>query len=396
MLDQAWSPSYECHLLLKAAICSLDKAQKAWLEWCQIQSIDRASWAEVRLLASVVKRIDQIDPNCSFRPKIEGVRRFIWARNQIHFSKNYPFLNLLDGIPCMLLKGAARVALNPSLAGERFMRDIDLLLPVDQIEEGVKRLLRGGMRPKHGKIPPVERSAAFDAVYQSSECEIDIHAKALRWGRHGNFDEELWNRACEVEWRGKKYWVPSASDQFIISIAHGMIADVDKPVDWVLDAFAAMNEEGFSWESVVEESRRRKLGVPLKKGVRYLREELGLNIPLAVQNSLGGGWLLQKEFSSDSKPRHERGVRDRLWSALSECFRSGLQRWKNPPNNYLKFMWKRGKSGNYDLLYKRQWVGRLRVRKFYSTIRWATEEFSMDQLKIIALDKELRPLSQDS
>ena len=174
-------PSDSAVNLLKARLLPIDQARPAWKAWCEACDIDAASWMEVRLLAGIGERMDELDPDSPLRPRLEGVRRFIWTRNQIRLARSMPFLQALAdaGLPFMLLKGGARIALSSDAAGQRFIRDIDVLIARDRMFEAVDVVLGKGFRPMTGRLPGSARAVPFDHVYGGGAtgregCEIDL------------------------------------------------------------------------------------------------------------------------------------------------------------------------------------------------------------------------------
>ncbi len=325
-------PSQSAVNLLKARLLPIGPARAAWKAWCETADIDTASWREVRLLAGVGARMDQLDPDSPLRPRMEGIRRFIWTRNQLRLGHSMPFLEVLAeaGIPFMLLKGGARIALSPQAVGERFIRDIDILVAQDRVSDAVEAILKKGFRPMTGRLPGSTRASPFDHVYGGGVtgregCEIDLHYAALRYGRWGDFDGPLWARSVGARLRGIEFRVPSASDQFVIAIVHGLVGDVDAPADWVLDAVDARARAGFSWTTVVGETKARKIGVAMAVGTTFLETEFGVTVPPEIRRALGvrsSHFLGRREFEIETRLSSQRSLLDGYILGMAEALRS--------------------------------------------------------------------------
>ncbi|MGB0498471.1 MAG: nucleotidyltransferase family protein, partial [Rubricella sp.] len=126
-------PDGPVHLLLQARLSPLPRAAEAWAEWQAHHTVDDAGWAEVRLLAGLAgTRHGTISDDLARR--IDGLRKFVWARNSLRLDRSVRILDALAAadIPVMLLKGGARVALEPRALAARFLRDLDLLVPPDK------------------------------------------------------------------------------------------------------------------------------------------------------------------------------------------------------------------------------------------------------------------------
>lgn len=329
-LKRSW-PSASLLLLLKAYSAPDDAAAKAWREWVSTGDLDKSGWPEVRLLAAVAERLPVLDPNTPIRGRLEGIRRFVWTRNQMRLMASLPALDALLAVkvPLMLLKGGARIASDQAAASARYLRDIDILVPRGDMAAAIDALRRAGFRASIGRLPGEVRAAPFDKDHvQSSETaptEIDLHWSALRMGRTADHDGRLWSRARTVEILGRAVQVPSASDQLIIALAHGVVADTDRPADWVIDAVTCLRDRSLDWRVVADEARARRLEVPIASGLALLSEELGLDVPGEIRDAVGEGakhWLFMREFGSEATERRERGPLTRMTSSLAEWVRS--------------------------------------------------------------------------
>jgi hypothetical protein len=283
-------PATELRLLLKACVCPEEEARSSWREWLATRSIDNATWAEVRLLAALAGRIGLIDPQSPARALLEGICRFVWTRNQARLDNSIIVFDLLNksGIPVMLLKGMARIATNPAFASTRYVRDIDIIVEASHIDETCDVLISNGWRPVYGSLPGDSRAEPFgrllpekidSTTVTQEDFHVDIHRSAIHYGRSGTFDDVLWTRCRDAELRGRPVKVPSETDQFLHSIAHSTVSDIDRPADWVIDALDAAKGNGFSWEVCASELLKRHMGAAITSGLEFLESELGLIVP---------------------------------------------------------------------------------------------------------------------
>ena len=288
-------PAPELCLLLKAYICPEKQAHLAWREWLATRSIDNATWAEIRLLAALAGRIPLIDPQSPEQPLLDGVRRFVWTRNQARLDNSMIVIDILNksGIPVMVLKGMARIATNSALASARYVRDIDIIVDAARIDETCNVLIANGWRPLYGRLPGESRAEPFgrllpehpDRITVTQEdFHVDVHRSAIHFGRSGTFDDILWTRCNNAVLRGRPVKVPSETDQFIHALAHGVVFDIEKPVDWVIDALDASRGKGFSWDICAAELQRRHIGAAVASGVEFLESELGFKVPEKIHN----------------------------------------------------------------------------------------------------------------
>ena len=295
----------------------------------------------MRLLAAVAERLKELAPKSPLRPRIEGIRRYVWARNQMRLAASLPAIDALlsVGIPVMLLKGGARLASDPRAASSRFLRDFDLLVPRSEMAPATDALLDAGFRPSTGLLPGSARASAFirdhsDGADASVRPEIDLHWSALRFGRIADHDDRLLSRARSVDFLGRTILVPSAADQLIIALAHGAVADTDRPCDWVIDAIQTLRDASMDWSVVANEVQARRLEIPVAAGLAFLEDELGLNVPSDIRERFERALrsrLFLAEFLSEVSDRDQRGPIKRLTSSIAEHIRARGLRHTPPP-----------------------------------------------------------------
>jgi Uncharacterised nucleotidyltransferase len=132
ILRRYWPPESQI-LLLKVALADPKTAKEAWNEWAARNNLDNASWAEVRLLATALRRVREFDPASPLLRRLDGIRRFVWTTTQLNLNAARPLLARLReaNIRLMLIKGAGRLALDPKSSADRLLGDIDVLVHPD-------------------------------------------------------------------------------------------------------------------------------------------------------------------------------------------------------------------------------------------------------------------------
>ena len=145
--------------LLRAAVSEPEVARAAWADWIADHSLDDVSWEELRLLGAIAGRGELLDVAPAQRPRLDGIRRFIWTRTQLKLAAAVPILRQLagSGVPFCLLKGTALIAGGHLAAGERFIRDVDVLVPRSRLADAVAILFAAGWTP--------ERYASLEEVF---------------------------------------------------------------------------------------------------------------------------------------------------------------------------------------------------------------------------------------
>ena len=270
---QGW-PLKSHDLLLRAACGDT----QAWEQWSREFGLDRASWSEVRLLASVAKVIPEA--------RLQGIRRFVWVQTQMQLVPVVAALQNLEraGIELLLLKGAARIAVDPTIAAERLVRDVDVLVPVAQAEQALSLLQDDGWalsewQQRLREVHPISSHHAWAVTRGTGE--IDLHHFSNFLNRDAHADDGLRARAIQVEWRGLRVKVPSATDGLLLAILHGVRWSQERASDWVLDAVSCLRD-GVQWDVLEQEARDRQVESIVHAGLTYLRDRLCCVIPEPV------------------------------------------------------------------------------------------------------------------
>ena len=222
VLRRYWPPEDQIRLL-KVALAEPEIAEPAWSEWIAHRNLDTASWTEARLLATASKRVREFDPTSPLLRRLEGIRRFMWANTQLNINSARPLLvTLCDaGVRLMLLKGAARLALDPQSSADRYFTDIDVLVHLDDWPKTLELAKSHGCRTLFGQ----PFSPKFFPYHHSMEIQadggalIDLHHLALFMCRNAGDDDNLWRRARSATFRGL---------QAVRAVARRRGADLDR------------------------------------------------------------------------------------------------------------------------------------------------------------------------
>lgn len=230
----------------------------------------------------------------------------------------------------MLLKGGARFASQPQAMSCRVVRDLDILFPADRLVDAIELLIESRLRSVNGRLPGVIKSLPFTPLRPAGPrpadfMEIDVHAAPLRLGQNGDFDAAVWRRAVPAALLGVPVFVPSASDRFLQAVAHGLVADDDRPFDWVVDALVALRHPDFDADVAASEIRGRCLGVPLAMGCSVIEDRLGVAVPreilLACKPQIGS-LLFRAEMEATLSVSRKRSLVQRTVIGAAEWVRS--------------------------------------------------------------------------
>lgn len=286
--EGGWWPRAEQRELLRAALAAPDVAGAALDRWRAMVDLDDIDVGSFGLLPLVAARLDTLGSNHPDDDRIRGVRRKVWAKNQLHLGTAAAAAASLHEaeIPVVFLKGIPMVTSIYGDSSARLMADIDLLIDPANRAEAIALL--AGLGWQHtNPLPssPLFRAAVFDVPNGTS---VDLQWRLLQQPDLAWYDEEVRSRSVAAEVRGQFALRPSNADMLVHIIVHGAKANPVPPLRWVADAAAViaagLNDD--DWSIVLDVAKRSDLSLPLAQGLTYLQDLLRLPIPDEVVHSL--------------------------------------------------------------------------------------------------------------
>lgn len=280
-----WPPEKETLLLKAGYHADPDQAAKAWKEWREIQTFDDAPLSQLRITATVGRHLNGVVTD-DITKRLNGFRKFFWAAGAIRIAKATPFLKRLiaTGVTPLLLKGAARVAADPSSLAERYFSDIDILIkPKDwmktcqvvadsgyaNIWNFSRQMLEKDLRNTHHSIP----------IQVADDMDVDLHQSSLLLNRQKGMDDGMWERSVDGKLGELTFRLPNRSDQLGIIFGHAFLYSQERSYAWVGDALACMQRSEFDWKLFEDIVAMRELFVPAAIGLRFLQQELATDVP---------------------------------------------------------------------------------------------------------------------
>ncbi len=293
-LYRAWPPERQI-LLLTVALGVPSAAAAAWRRWNELCTLDEATSPEVRLLASVARRMAELDPNSPLMARLNGARRFIFTRTQLTLAAARPLLAAFTdaGLRMLLIKGGARLAEDPKLAAERTLRDVDVLFHGEDLGKAFAIIERLGWEPRipnrwaiDGSLAeryPTAHATGFNTPDPKASGVVDLHHFALPMCRNAGDDEALWSRAHAATLLGMPFLVPSPTDSALISLAHALLfSPGQKTADWALDIEPPIRTGTVDWSVLLQEAHARKIEALLLAPLILAADRIGLAVPAAV------------------------------------------------------------------------------------------------------------------
>jgi len=326
-------PTGALDLLAKAALAPPDVARPAWSEWRRGYGLDETPWNEVRMLGAIAPRLKWLEADASIAPRILGIRKFLYVQTQTCLLGAMEGLRALASapIPIMLLKGVARIVRDPAAAQERLVRDVDVLVPIDRKTQALAILREAGWTfSADGQWQnlwhDMDDTASHHAwAVAKGNAQIDLHHFSNHLNRLIGDDDGLWRRATTMDWRGMQVFVPSATDNLIACVVHGLRWSRDRNADWAIDACASIDSGAIDWDVLVADVRNRMLDAILVTGLRYMKDVLDKPVPAEVLQGLEETarpeqWSELEYYAAAPIPRNDVDHATALEMAMARCF----------------------------------------------------------------------------
>lgn len=287
-------PSPGQTLLLKAALLDPAAALPAWERWKSENDLEVLEAGTFRLLGLLYRNLIRagVDPDKGWLPRLKGVYRNFWTKNQMVLGRKGGVLKALAlrEIPCMLLKGAALTLTIYRDHGVRPMDDFDLLVPFGRVGEAMDLLEELGWRSQVHSPRDLPASIHACSFKDSSEAAIDLHWRLCHLPAGEEFDRTMWEMREPLTLHGQPVGVPCISDQFLHTCAHGPQYKAVSPVRWIADAYFLIRESGgrIDWQRVARHAPAVGGVHGVQGTLAYLAEHLDLPVPEAASHALRG------------------------------------------------------------------------------------------------------------
>lgn len=272
-------PTFEQHQLLRAALLhdavQVAEAFDVWKSRVDIDAIDSGS---MRLLPLLYRNLMRIGVNDPLLPRLKGVYRQVWFRNQLIVEHGVRSLRALTnaGIATIVLKGAALVSTVYDEPALRPMEDFDLLVAREQFAHAVEVLLADGWSFHPPLSDPQPHFVFQHAVgfRRDGGGELDLHWSAMGLPL-GLAPSSQPLRVGSEETRSL-----GAADQLLQICAHATLRNPHiPPIRWAADAWFLLARPSFPWDTLVELARTRRLSLVMHRALEYLHDGLGVPLP---------------------------------------------------------------------------------------------------------------------
>lgn len=287
-LSWAW-PGGRRHLLITAAIHPVRHlALAAIIDWLDTTNLDDTVFSEHRLLATITSRFDA---ELRFRPeypRLQGMQRLNWTRSRLASAAATPVLVQMaaQGIRIVLLKGACRVALDPTEQKSRTSYDIDMLVREQDFKPAFEVLAADHWQSTRGESTMGLRARLSTVRARNFKKghfgDIDLHRSPYHFGHEAPVaDEAVFSEATPASYFGVPVFIPSVEERLCMAIAHGG-RDSHGHSDWLVDMARMIESEPIDWDKVLRIVRLRRLAGAASIALSYLSGALEIPVPVSV------------------------------------------------------------------------------------------------------------------
>jgi hypothetical protein len=288
-------PTAQQELLLRASLLQGKEAINAWKEWQSNVDVDQLDWGSHRMLPLLYRNLRTQGIDHPLMGKFKGIYRYTWCQNQMLFHNMTGLLRAFHqaGInKTLLLKGAALIPLYYKDYGKRPMNDFDVLIPMEQASKAIRLLQEWhwtpvGISPEKltEKNVSVTINRSHGVGFQdSAKRELDLHWHVLRGD---DADNDFWADAIPSTFDEVPVYALNPTDQLLHVCVHGASWNPVPPLRWIADAMMMFKTSAkIEWDRLLIHAEQRRLVLPLRDTLNYLRHQMDAPIPPSILQHL--------------------------------------------------------------------------------------------------------------
>lgn len=284
---------------------ALGEGEDATAAWRALGSfdIDRLEPGSYALLPLLYRRLAAWEIGDPLLPRLQGVYRHTWLRNQLAVRVLTSVLETLHacGIETMVA-GDAAVALSvyPELALRQIER-IDVIIRAGEGGAAAAALAEGGWSLETERTATALASVGGLRLVAPGETTTVTLRTSLRGpaGPPHSWSDLDPSHTVELRVRGIPTRTPQTWDLLIRACVAGATGGAVRQIQWVADAVTILSREReVDWDYIVRTARSQRLTLPLQAALGYLTWLLGTQVPPDVQQALATTPRTRREFAA--------------------------------------------------------------------------------------------------
>jgi hypothetical protein len=287
--SQTCWPTEQQELLLHAALLPTDQAGDAFVEWRNVSDPFELDEGSRRLFPLVHRNLRRAGVTTS----LDDVMWSAWVeasgRNQMLFRVLQQVLAALDddGVPTLVLKGAALTLLHYRDRGARPMADVDVMVPREFVARAIEVLRADNWaveRPWRDR--PVDQLVRMKHAVSllRGDDTLDLHWHALALSIGTNLEAELWDASVDMDVEGQRTRALGPADQLLHAFVHGLRYNPVPPLRWIADAHVVISSSrgSLEWDQLLERADRYRLAAWVSAALGYLDAQFPTLVPPLV------------------------------------------------------------------------------------------------------------------
>lgn len=269
-------PSPQQELLLRAALLDEEQSLQAWRLLEPSLDVQRLERGSVVLLPLLYEKLQGRRSTEEFVPRLKGVYRQVWYRNQVGLDALRDLLSSLRGagVDTIVLGESALITRYYRRLGVRPLDRPSVLVRPDRKADALHALAASGWDVSargSARSRQVERAGAE----QRRSCTVCWRVIAeLERAR-------LWDTTHAAEVRGVQTATLDATHELLWTCLAGARTGSSSNVQWVADAFTILQAAGseVDWQRLVADAVAGRSALRLRDAVGYLTAVLDAPVP---------------------------------------------------------------------------------------------------------------------
>lgn len=308
--DGSCWPTKQQELLLQASLLKGSDALEALHKWKSAVDTDQLDLSSYRLLPLLYRNIRAHNMTDPLMNIFKGVYRSTWYKNQLLFHNMANLLRFFHeaGIQTMILKGAALTVLYYKDHALRPMQDFDVMVPIEQIFAAINLLRNLHWTPiselTNDLLDTYLSTRHAYTFVDAANHEFDLHWHLLYECLETNADDDFWDAAVPIRVSDVSTCTLNPTDQLFHVCVHGIRWNYVPPLRWIADAMMILNTSPtIDWDRLIVQAQKRRLILPLRDSLVYLRDLLNAPIPSGFLNNIHNMSVSDSELGREYNAR---------------------------------------------------------------------------------------------
>jgi hypothetical protein len=289
-----WWPDPADEDLLRVAVGPVAGAADAWQRARRTFVLDQVTGPQLELVPMLWRRLTDAGVDDPDLPRMKGIHRRTWYLNRKRLAELAQLVEAFrtEGLPVLVLKGAALAPAYYHDVGLRPMGDVDVLVPRTAWEAALRLLQDRGWRRRISPTADVFGIGQAEPLDHASGSVLDLHwLVGWEFGLDGDATgaiEPFFAAAVPFDVvRGVPARTLCAADQLLHVCAHGTRAGGAAMVRGLADAATVINATpGPDWTRLVAQARRYHMTRTVYEVLTYLDQALQVGTPSSTRRAL--------------------------------------------------------------------------------------------------------------